>query len=405
MVCITFCILPKMLSMLKLDAYIDMRSAAEYLHLCFGNLVIWTRQEAKQHCIGNMVTKGAKGSIESQRHRWGDCVDLFLQDPMDQTRVLHLTFQSSDLFLEGTTGLQSVSVPSRSSLLPHGSAWSQGALEFSSSLRSSGCDEDFGLAIITGDIVSHLGYELVRLDYGLQWLSLRMKTFQLSTLLKPTSWKLENARSRVFLLVKIMGMSFAYLTKALGRKLLAPLGELIQIGYFDAGMLEGTYVKGRVHLDLFEALVGTVPVVGGNGVTFNVFFSCVAVSCIYFFVRILGHIMAECPRTDLVYEEHIRGPWISIPAEPNEKEGYGPQLQQIQEVRSQGRRGRRNGLAAGRPRPLLALIGPEPVQNSEPIHQEFRSMRSGLTSLNARPLRTVSLSMENSSGPSRAAGP
>ncbi|CAN1133405.1 hypothetical protein LINPERHAP2_LOCUS7634 [Linum perenne] len=373
MVCITFCILPKMLSMLKLDAYIDMRSAAEYLHLCFGNLVIWTRQEAKQHCIGNMVTKGAKGSIESQRHRWGDCVDLFLQDPMDQTRVLHLTFQSSDLFLEGTTGLQSVSVPSRSSLLPHGSAWSQGALEFSSSLRSSGCDEDFGLAIITGDIVSHLGVVSLVAIYVDQ--------------------------------VKIMGMSFAYLTKALGRKLLAPLGELIQIGYFDAGMLEGTYVKGRVHLDLFEALVGTVPVVGGNGVTFNVFFSCVAVSCIYFFVRILGHIMAECPRTDLVYEEHIRGPWISIPAEPNEKEGYGPQLQQIQEVRSQGRRGRRNGLAAGRPRPLLALIGPEPVQNSEPIHQEFRSMRSGLTSLNARPLRTVSLSMENSSGPSRAAGP
>ncbi|CAN1732053.1 hypothetical protein LINPERHAP1_LOCUS1456 [Linum perenne] len=124
--------------------------------------------------------------------------------------------------------------------------------------------------------------------------------------------------------VKIMGMMFAYVTKALGRKLLTPLGEVVQIGCFDAGAPESTYVKGRFQMDLFESFVGTVlPIL----------------SCICFLCGFLGHFMAKYPRAYLVYDEHIHGPWMCIPVEPNEKEGQGPQLQQIQEVRAQGRRG------------------------------------------------------------------
>ncbi|CAN1749966.1 hypothetical protein LINPERHAP1_LOCUS3891 [Linum perenne] len=86
--------------------------------------------------------------------------------------------------------------------------------------------------------------------------------------------------------VKITGMPFACLTKAIGRKLLEPLGEVVKVGYYDAGTPEGTYVKGRVRKDLFEPFVGTAPAVGSNGgrlLSFSPMLLCRAfVTCVAF---------------------------------------------------------------------------------------------------------------------------
>ncbi|CAN1844993.1 hypothetical protein LINPERHAP1_LOCUS37677 [Linum perenne] len=64
--------------------------------------------------------------------------------------------------------------------------------------------------------------------------------------------------------VKIIGLPFSYLTIAVGRKLLAKLGEVMTIGYFDADTPEGTYLKGRVRMDLLDTFLGTTPVFRPN---------------------------------------------------------------------------------------------------------------------------------------------
>ncbi|CAN1821307.1 hypothetical protein LINPERHAP1_LOCUS29453 [Linum perenne] len=233
--------------------------------------------------------------------------------------------------------------------------------------------------------------------------------------------------------VKITGMPFACLTKAIGRKLLEPLGEVMKVGYFDAGTPEGTYVKGRVRMDLFESFVGTAPAVGSNGAAFTVFFSYVDVPCICYLCGFLGHFMAECPRTDLVYDENVRGEWISIPADPNEKEGQGSQLQQMQVTRAPGRRGgglppavaaglssnllrqrgrgralrgaiRRDGPTTAANRPCLAITWPGPIQPSEPNHRNQRRADPAPVSHSARPLRSISPSRRGGSGPTRSVG-
>ncbi|CAN1294668.1 hypothetical protein LINPERPRIM_LOCUS22551 [Linum perenne] len=73
--------------------------------------------------------------------------------------------------------------------------------------------------------------------------------------------------------VKIIGLPFSYLTIVVGRKLLTKLGELVKIGYYDAGTPEGCYIKGRVWLDLLDSFLGTAPVIGVNGASFLTFFS------------------------------------------------------------------------------------------------------------------------------------
>ncbi|CAN1185159.1 hypothetical protein LINPERPRIM_LOCUS39133 [Linum perenne] len=72
--------------------------------------------------------------------------------------------------------------------------------------------------------------------------------------------------------VKIIGLPFAYLTIAVGRKLLAKLGEVVKVGYYDAGTPEGCYIKGRVRMDLLGSFLGTAPVTGVNGSPFPAFF-------------------------------------------------------------------------------------------------------------------------------------
>ncbi|CAN1128646.1 hypothetical protein LINPERHAP2_LOCUS4758 [Linum perenne] len=226
-------------------------------------------------------------------------------------------------------------------------------------------------------------------------------------------------------------MPFACLTKAIGRKLLEPLGEVMKVGYFDAGTPEGTYVKGRVQMDLFESFVGTAPAVGSNGAAFTVFFSYVDVPCICYLCGFLGHFMANCPRTDLVYAVNVRGDWISIPADPNEKEGQGSQLQQMQVTRAQGRRGgglppavaaglssnllrqrgrgralggadRRAGPTNAAIRPCLAITWPGPIQPPEPNPQNQRRVGPIPVSHSARPLRSISPSRRRGSGLSRS---
>ncbi|CAN1190032.1 hypothetical protein LINPERHAP2_LOCUS40246 [Linum perenne] len=61
--------------------------------------------------------------------------------------------------------------------------------------------------------------------------------------------------------VKIIGMSFACRTIAIGRKLLEPMGEVVRMGYFDAHKPEGCYVKGQVRMDLFSSFLGTAPTI------------------------------------------------------------------------------------------------------------------------------------------------
>ncbi|CAN1120484.1 hypothetical protein LINPERHAP2_LOCUS220 [Linum perenne] len=100
--------------------------------------------------------------------------------------------------------------------------------------------------------------------------------------------------------VKIIGMPFAYRTVAVGRKLLEPMGEVVRMGYFDARKPEGCYVKGRVRMDLFNPFLGTAPVKGDDGSSFQVFFQYEGVPCICYLCGFLGHVMGDCSHSDLV---------------------------------------------------------------------------------------------------------
>ncbi|CAN1175093.1 Uncharacterized protein At4g02000 [Linum perenne] len=193
--------------------------------------------------------------------------------------------------------------------------------------------------------------------------------------------------------VKIIGLPFSYITIAVGRKLLAKLGEVEKVGYYDAGTPEGCYIKGKVRMDLLGSFRGTAPVIGVNGIPFPAFFQYIGLPCICFLCGWLGHVMADCPRTDLVFDENVRSDWISGKADPNEKESQGPQLQPIpfvppphargrgglppsvaarlsSNLQRQWARDRQTGGARGHagrwpggPRPILALPGPGPTQN------------------------------------------
>ncbi|CAN1787481.1 Uncharacterized protein At4g02000 [Linum perenne] len=193
--------------------------------------------------------------------------------------------------------------------------------------------------------------------------------------------------------VKIIGLPFSYITIAVGRKLLAKLGEVEKVGYYDAGTPEGCYIKGRVRMDLLGSFRGTAPVIGMNGAPFPAFFQYIGLPCICYLCGWLGHVMADCSRTDLVFDANVRSDWISGKADPNEKESQGPQLQAIPFVpppHARGRGGLPPAVAArlssnlqrqwarerqmggarghtgrwpGGPRPILALPGPGPNQN------------------------------------------
>ncbi|CAN1289579.1 hypothetical protein LINPERPRIM_LOCUS20336 [Linum perenne] len=216
--------------------------------------------------------------------------------------------------------------------------------------------------------------------------------------------------------VKIIGLPFSYITIAVGRKLLAKLGEVEKVGYYDAGTPEECYIKGRVRMDLlgsfpgtapmigmngvpFPALFqyigsfpGTAPMIGMNGVPFPALFQYIGLPCICYLCGWLGHVMADCSCTDLLFDENVRSDWISGKADPNEKESQGSQLQPIPYVpppHARGRGGLPPAVAArlssnlqrqrardrqmggarghagrwpGGPRPILALPSPGPAQ-------------------------------------------
>ncbi|CAN1320729.1 hypothetical protein LINPERPRIM_LOCUS31811 [Linum perenne] len=140
--------------------------------------------------------------------------------------------------------------------------------------------------------------------------------------------------------VKIIGLPFSSLTIAVGRKLLAKLGEIVKIGYFNAGTPEGSYIKGRVRMDLLDSFLGTTPVIGTNGVHFLAYFQYIGVPCICYLCGFLGHVMTDCDQTDLIFYEHVRSSWICGKADPNEKDSQRPQFQLLPIAQSQNPRGR-----------------------------------------------------------------
>ncbi|CAN1775609.1 hypothetical protein LINPERHAP1_LOCUS13386 [Linum perenne] len=219
--------------------------------------------------------------------------------------------------------------------------------------------------------------------------------------------------------VKIIGVPFSSLTIAVGRKLLAKLGEVIKVGYFDAGTPEGTYVKGRVRMDLLGSFLGTTPVSRPNGTTFPAFFQYIGVPCICYLCGLLSHVMADCTRTDLVYDENVRAWWICGKVDPNEKEGQGPQIQPLIPAlppNSRARGGLPPSVAAGLSsnlnrqwtrdrhgggpgdrggpnvrgrRPFLALTGPPPARGTGPARQPGNLGQEGPRARLVQPLQIL----------------
>ncbi|CAN1168567.1 hypothetical protein LINPERHAP2_LOCUS27883 [Linum perenne] len=235
--------------------------------------------------------------------------------------------------------------------------------------------------------------------------------------------------------VKIIGLPFSYLTIAVGRKLLAKLGEVVKVGYFDAGTPEGCYIKGRVRMDLLGSFLGTAPVTGVNGASFPAFFQYIGLPCICYLCGWLGHVMADCTRTDLVFDANIRSDWICGKVDLNEKESQGPQLQSLPVVPAPLARGRgglppsvaarlssnlqrqwqqdrqrggargRFGRGPGGPRPLLALPGPDPLPNLGPGRNSRGSGPPGARPRFIRPLQILAPGNSASNGLQGRSGP
>ncbi|CAN1732265.1 Uncharacterized protein At4g02000 [Linum perenne] len=224
--------------------------------------------------------------------------------------------------------------------------------------------------------------------------------------------------------VKIIGLPLAYRTVAVGRKILEPMGEVVRMGCFDARKPEGCYVKGRVRLDLFNSFLGTAPVKGEDGSSFQVFFQYEGVTCICYLCGYLGHVMGDCYHEDLTFDPLIRDSWICGVADPDEVETEGPCFRRLVSVRPQARRGRgglppsvaaglssslhlqwaqtrQNGGQArvgGRdiegPRPALSLEGPSFV----PQALNYEAGKGARLGLEARP--NYSKKSAGSAGPS-----
>ncbi|CAN1126493.1 hypothetical protein LINPERPRIM_LOCUS5925 [Linum perenne] len=235
--------------------------------------------------------------------------------------------------------------------------------------------------------------------------------------------------------VKIIRVPFSSLTIAVGRKLLAKLGEVIKVGYYDAGTPEGTYVKGRVRMDLLGSFLGTTPVSRPNGTTFPAFFQYIGVPCICYLCGLLSHVMADCPRTNLVYDENIRAWWICGKVDSNEKEGQGPQIQPLipaftpnsrgrgglppsvaaglsSNLNRQWTRDRHGGGTRGRggpnvrgPRPLLALTGPPPARGAGPARHPGYLGPNGTQARVVQPLQILAPEGWNAHREQRMGGP
>ncbi|CAN1160281.1 hypothetical protein LINPERPRIM_LOCUS21778 [Linum perenne] len=200
--------------------------------------------------------------------------------------------------------------------------------------------------------------------------------------------------------VKIIGMPLAYRTIAVGRKLLEPMGEVVRMGYFDAHKPEGCYVKGRVRMDLFNSFLGTAPVKGEDGSSFQVFFQYEGVPCICYLCGYLGHVMGDCSHSDLVFDPIIRDSWICGVTDPDEVETEGPCFRRLIPGRPQGRRSR-GGLP---PSVAAGLSSSLPLQGAPPRRFGGQARIVGLEVEDPRPALTLTDPTLDSQGSPYGAG-
>ncbi|CAN0904570.1 hypothetical protein LINGRAHAP2_LOCUS23165, partial [Linum grandiflorum] len=109
--------------------------------------------------------------------------------------------------------------------------------------------------------------------------SFRRHIIHFTSVLTPSADLFESL-SMMNIWVKLEGLPLECLTKVVGRRLLAPLGELSYIGYFDANLPNGFYIKGLVYMDLFGSFQGTTDAGDESGHNFHAFFQYVNVPCI-----------------------------------------------------------------------------------------------------------------------------
>ncbi|CAN1149621.1 hypothetical protein LINPERHAP2_LOCUS17122 [Linum perenne] len=134
--------------------------------------------------------------------------------------------------------------------------------------------------------------------------------------------------------VKIIGMPFAFRTLAIGRKLLAPMGEVVRMGYFDAKKPDGS---GWIYsVPSWELRLLTEMMVHPS----RFFFQYEGVPRICYLCGFLGHVMGDCACTDVVFDPFVRDSWICGLTDPDDEESEGPGLQKLIPLGQQHRRGR-----------------------------------------------------------------
>ncbi|CAN0862118.1 hypothetical protein LINGRAHAP2_LOCUS8387, partial [Linum grandiflorum] len=158
--------------------------------------------------------------------------------------------------------------------------------------------------------------------------SFRRDIIHFTAVLTPSADLFESL-SMMNIWVKVEGLHLECRTTTMERRLLAPLGELIYIGYFDANLPIGFYINGMVRKDLFGSFHGTTDAGDESGHNFHAFFQYVNVPCICYKCGYLGHVVSEFDQQDLELNLNARDSWICISHNKDEHEVEGPDLHPV----------------------------------------------------------------------------